>query len=212
MLKSAIITHLDRRTKILIATLATLLIVGTAAGLIYLKITSGRIYIEKAEISAPRIDLAAQNSGILQETLVKESDTVPSNAAVALVDNELIKTKVGGTVVAVNNNVGKIFNKGEAIVSMINPQELRVVGSIEEDKGLKDIRVGQRAVFTVDAFGSKQYYGTVDEISPTSRSSDVVFNISDARALNEFDIKVRFNVDQYPELKNGMSAKLWIYK
>jgi multidrug resistance efflux pump len=131
---------------------------------------------------------------------------------VALVDNELIKTKVGGTVVAVNNNVGKIFNKGEAIVSMINPQELRVVGSIEEDKGLKDIRVGQRAVFTVDAFGSKQYYGTVDEISPTSRSSDVVFNISDARALNEFDIKVRFNVDQYPELKNGMSAKLWIYK
>jgi hypothetical protein len=25
-------------------------------------------------------------------------------------------------------------------------------------------------------------------------------------------VKARFNLSEYPELKNGMSAKMWIYK
>jgi ketol-acid reductoisomerase len=87
-----------------------------------------------------------------------------------------------------------------------------VVGHIEENKGLKDIKVGQRAMFEADAFGSKQFNGVVDEISETSRQSDVVFNISDNRQVQIFDVKIRYNLADYPELKNGMSAKVWIYK
>ena len=79
-------------------------------------------------------------------------------------------------------------------------------------KGLKDIKVGQTVVFTVDAFGSKEYPGIVNEISPTSNQGDIVFNISGARQEMDFNVKVRFDEAQYPELKNGMSAKLWIYK
>jgi len=77
---------------------------------------------------------------------------------------------------------------------------------------LSDIKVGQSAIFTVDAFGSKQYSGIVDQINPTSDTGDIVFNISGTRQEMNFDVKVRFDVNQYPELKNGMSAKLWIYK
>ena len=134
------------------------------------------------------------------------------NSPVARVGDEIIKSKVGGLIVSTKNDSGKIFNRGESVVSMISPDEMRVIGRIGEDKGLKDIHVGQKAIFTVDAFGSKEYEGTVDEISPTSRSSDIVFSISDKREVKEFDIKVRFNIDKYPELKNGMSAKLWIYR
>jgi len=205
-------TNANKQRNLLIIGLAVLVIVGAAAGLIYLGITSNRVYIEKSQISAPRIDLAPQNSGALQEIYVKEGDLVEANAPVARVGDELIKAKVGGLIINVNNNIGKLFNPGEAVVSMIDPTELRVVGSIEEDKGLKDIRVGQRVLFSVDAFGNNVYFGTVDEISPTSNEQDVVFNISDKRALKEFDVKVRFNPDQYPELKNGMSAKMWVYK
>jgi len=201
-----------KRTKLLIAILIVLIIGGGGAGLVYLKITNGRVYIEKSQITAPQIDLAPQTPGSLQEIYVQAGDTIQANAPVARVGDELIKTKVSGIIISINNNIGKIFNPGEAVVSMIDPEELRVVGQIEEDKGLKDLRVGQRAMFTIDAFGSKQYYGTVDEISPTSRNSDIVFSISDKRQLNEFNTEIRFNVDQYPELKNGMSAKLWIYK
>jgi multidrug resistance efflux pump len=77
---------------------------------------------------------------------------------------------------------------------------------------LKNIQIGQSAIFKVDAFGGKKYYGVVDEISDTSRQSGIVFNISDKREVREFDVKVRFDVDNYSELKNGMSAKIWIYK
>ena len=64
----------------------------------------------------------------------------------------------------------------------------------------------------MDAFGSQVFKGVVDEVSPTSNQSDVVFNISDQRPTNQFAVKVRFDPAQYPQLKNGMSAKVWVYK
>ena len=94
---------------------------------------------------------------------------------------------------------------------MIDPAELRVVGRLQEDKGLQDVHIGQRATFTADAFPGKTYEGIVDEISPTSNQSGVVFSISDKREIRQFDIKVRYDIVLHPEFKNGMSAKLRIY-
>jgi len=74
------------------------------------------------------------------------------------------------------------------------------------------VSVGDAVTCTVDAFGGKSYQGVVDEVSPTSRARDVVFTISDQRPINQFDVKVRFAPAKYPELKNGMSARIWIYK
>lgn len=192
--------------------LAVLVIVGGAGSIAYWKITSTRIAVDTAEISAPEIDLAPQNPGVLNALFVHEGDEVPADTAVAQVGNELVKTKVGGVVISIKDNIGKLFNRGETVAIMIDPQALRVEASIQEDKGLSEIHVGQRAVFTVDAFGSKEYGGVVDEISPTSKQSGVIFNISDKRAIKEFIIKIRFDQNLYPELKNGMSAKIWIYK
>ena len=182
------------------------------AGLLYWNMVQSRIYIENAVVSATQTDLAPQTSGILQQILVKEGDTLPANTVVARVGNELIKTNQAGTIVSVNASIGKLFNPGETVVSMIGSADLRVVGHLDEDKGLQYVHVGQTVVFTVDAFGSEEYYGIVDEVSPSSRQGDIVFNISDQRQTNQFDIKVRFDATRYPDLKNGMSAKIWIYK
>jgi hypothetical protein len=38
-----------------------------------------------------------------------------------------------------------------------------------------------------------------------------VFNISDERPTNQFAVYVRFDPAQYPQLKNGMSARIWVY-
>ena len=76
---------------------------------------------------------------------------------------------------------------------------------------LDRLQVGDPVTFTVDAFGSKQFSAVVDEISPTSQQSQVVFNISDQRAEQQFDVKARFDTTANPELKNGMSARMWIY-
>ncbi len=192
--------------------LVALVIAGGLAAFVYFKTTSVRIYTDKAAVESPIISLAPKSSGILQEVYVHEGDRISADTTVARVGNELIKTQVDALVIGVKDDIGTTFNPGTAVVTVIDPNELRVVGRVSEDKGLRDVAVGQRAVFTVDAFGSKTYDGIVDEISPTSDQGDIVFNISDKRQENEFDVKVRFNIDKYPELKNGMSAKLWIYK
>ena len=189
-----------------------LMIGGLLIGLVYLKQSSQRIYIEKTEISAPTIDLSPVTAGSLEEVFVKPGDTITANTVVARVGNELIKTKIDGTVISVKNDIGKLFSRGESVVTMIDPYELRAIGRVEENKGLKYLSVGQTAFFTVDAFGNKKYFGIVDEISPTSRESGVTFNISDKREMKEYEVKIRFDLSTYSELKNGMSAKMWIYK
>jgi multidrug resistance efflux pump len=187
-----------------------LLVVGIA--IVYWESSGSTIQIDKSSISTSIIGLSPTIPGPLEEVYANEGDIVNAYTPVARVGDELIKTKISGMIISVNKNVGTIFAAGSPVVTMINPSQLRVIGTIEEDKGLEDIKVGQMATFTVDAFKSKKYIGIVDEISSTSHESGVVFTISDKRESKLFDIKVRFNPDKYPELKNGMSAKITIYK
>jgi multidrug resistance efflux pump len=192
--------------------IVALIIIAAIGFGVYLLVAQGRVSIEDAKISAPSVDLTSRGGGVLQEVFVNEGDIVPANTVVARVGTELIKTLAIGEVITVNNNIGKSFSPGQAIVTVIDPSELRVVGKLQEDKGLQDVHIGQRATFTVDAFPGKEYAGIVDEISPTAHQGDVVFNISDKRQEQDFDVKVRFDVIKYSELKNGMSAKITVFK
>ncbi len=200
------------RSQVYLSVFVGLLIIGVAGGLTYWKTTSTRIYVENSLVSAPEIDLAPQTGGILEAVYVNEGDQVAANALIARVGNELVKAKVAGTIISLQNNIGASIAPGQTVATEIDPATLRVVGSVDENGGLSAISVGDPAIFTVDAFGSKEYRGVVDEISPTSHQGDVVFNISGKRQTMQFDVKVRFDTSLYPELKNGMSAKIWIYK
>jgi multidrug resistance efflux pump len=187
------------------------IIVAAASGFIYWRITSQSVAVDNASIEAPEIDLAPSQAGILEEIYVQAGDEVNQNATVARVGDELIKAKVAGLVISTSQKIGEQVNTNETVVAMIDPGALRVVGQVDEDKGLSRIQVGDSVSFTVDAFGNKQYSAVVDEISPTSEQSQIVFNISDQRQVKQFDVKARFDPSVYPELKNGMSARMWIY-
>ncbi len=181
-------------------------------GIVYISNNQQRVYIEKSEVSAPIISLSPQSPGILDRVFVKEGDAISSGMIVAEVGGNSIKSKVDGIAISVQNTPGQEVSAQTPIVQMIDLQELRVIGHIAEDKGFSDIRVGQMVLFTVDAFGSKKYSGVVDSISPSSRQQDIVFSISSQRAVKEFNIRAKFDVGAYPELKNGMSARMWVYK
>jgi len=211
-IKNEPIKNNKNKKTLILSIVAAVIIIGGASGYLYWKISSSRIYTDKATVFAQTVDLAPQTPGTLEEVLVNVGDHVTANTVVARVGDELIKSKTDGIITSVQTDTGKLFTPGEAVVSMLDPNELRVVGQIDEDKGLSDISVGQIASFTIDAYGSKKYEGVVDEISPVSREGDIVFNISDKREVKQFDVKIRFDVNKYPELKNGMSAKLWIYR
>jgi multidrug resistance efflux pump len=200
----------NRKNLIIIGACAALaILIGAVSYAVY---ASGRVSVDTAEISAPLIALSPQGSGTLEELDVQAGDVVPADFVVARVGTELVKTSVAGEIVEAGGDIGKLVNRGEAVVTMIDPRELRLVARVGEDKGLESVRVGQTVRFTVDAFGSKRFLGIVDEISPTSRASGIAFSISDKRETKEFEVKIRFNADLYPELKNGMSAKAAILK
>jgi multidrug resistance efflux pump len=179
---------------------------------LFWRILGNEIKIDNSSVSAPIIDLSPTTTGILDEIYVAVGQTIQPNTEVAKVGNETIVSKVGGIVVSVNHQEGQFFSPGMPVVSMINPEEERIVGQIDENKGLSDIKVGQVATFTVDAYGNKKFQGVVEEISPISDQSGVVFSISDKRQVKQFDVKVRFDISAHPEFKQGMSAKITIYK
>ncbi len=193
--------------------IASVLVITIIIGVIaYYQTTSSRIYVDNADIEAPIISLSTTTPGILNHVFVKEGQSILPNTILAEVGGKNIESKTRGVVIYVQNTPGQFVTSRNAIVKMIDPQELRIVGHLDEDKGLRYVKVGQQVIFTVDAFGSKEYKGFVDEVSPSSHASDIVFSISDKREEKEFDIKVKFNPVEYPELKNGMSARMWIYK
>lgn len=203
--------NISRRKSLLYLAIIGFITAGILIG-VYLYMIRDRIYAENSLISAPEIALSSQGGGILERIFVNPGDALSENEVVAQVGQELVKSKEAGIAISVNDNVGKTFSPGEAVVTMIKPEDLRVVAKVEEDKGLSNIQIGQRVAFTVDAYGAKEFSGIVDEVSPTSREGDVVFNISSQRQENEFNVKIRFDESAYPQLKNGMSAKAWIYK
>jgi multidrug resistance efflux pump len=203
-----------KRLKLSLRAIIGLVLILVAIGgalVAYLAVTSKRVYIEKSTVQAPEIDLASTAPGTLEDMFVKAGDMVTANQVVARVGDELIKTKVAGIITKADASVGQSYNPGQTVVAMIDPSALRIVGQIDENKGLDRIHVGQYATFTVDAFGSKEYSGVVDSVSPEAQSGSVVFTISDKREEQVFDVKVRFDQSSYRELKNGMSARLWIY-
>ena len=199
------------RGKLMFWVIGAIVVIGGVGAGLYYYVSSKTIYIDLSQIQAPLINLSPTNSGVLQAMYVNPGDMVTANEPVALVGNEVVEAQTAGEIVSVSNDIGQYMNTmtGQGTVAtMIDPTQLRVVGNLDENKGLSDIQVGDAATFTVDAFGSQVFNGVVDEVSPTSEQSDVVFNISDQRPTNQFAVYVRFDPTQYPQLKNGMSAKI----
>lgn len=185
-------------------------IFGLLAFFLYYQATKYTVSVENSFIEAPIVNISPIAPGILNAIYVKEGDRVTANSQLALVGSDILYTKDAGIISSAPKAPGSYFNPGQTVVSMIVDKEMKVVGSIDENKGLKDIKSGQSATFTVDAFPGKKYVGIVDSVSPSSSDTGVIFSISDKRPIKKFDVNIRFDVSKYPELKNGMSAKIKI--
>lgn len=202
--------HAPRKRLIYIGS-GALLIIAAGAIAAYLIAANRSVSIDTASIQAPLIGLAPAAPGRLDAVYVSAGDRVAANQPVASVGTQVITSKVAGLVLQADDAIGSAVGPGVDIVTMLDPSQLRVVGRLDETKGLARIRVGDPVTFTVDAFGGKAFTGIVDEIAPTSDQSGIVFNISSQRQIQQFDIKARYDASAYPELKNGMSARMWIH-
>ena len=199
----------------LLGGLIVLIVIAATAGLLYWNDLQSKVYVENSQITAPVISINPVSTGIISDLYVSVGDQVRKDQLLAKVGDEVLVAKTSGVITGVENAPGQLVNPlmdPKPVITMIDPRELRVTGRVQEDKGLKDIVPGQRVDFTVDAFPSSTFQGTVEKVAPSSRVGDIVFSISDKRQEQEFDVTVAYDVTAYPALKNGMSAKMWIHK
>ena len=189
-----------------------LVLVLAIGGYLYFQQLESMVFIENAQITAPIIYISPLAPGTLDKLYVQPGDSVAQGQRLAIVGGQPLYARTEGLVISVMDTPGAIASAQTPVVEMVDTRNFRVVGRLQEDKGLKDVSPGQKVMFTVDAFPSRQYYGTVDSVAPSARQSDIVFSISDKRQEKEFDVSALYDVSAYPELKNGMSAKMWVYK
>lgn len=179
--------------------------------IIYYQMTTGRVLIDHSLIQAPIITISPSLSGKVLEIAVKEGQTVQNGDTLAVVGSETLRADTDGLIISAPDVTGGTVNQTTQLVQMIRPVNLRVVGTLDEDKGLTSIRVGQVVSFTVDALPGKTYWGYVDEISPSAATPAFSFSTSTERPTQQFTVYAKFDSAKYPEIRNGMSARMTAY-
>ena len=86
---------------------AIVLVLVVVGGFLYWQMSSTRVGIDTSLLTAPVIDLSPTAPGQLEEVYVNEGDEVAANTPVAKVGDEIIKTKIAGEIIGVQNNIGK---------------------------------------------------------------------------------------------------------
>ena len=173
--------------------------------------TTNRIFIDKSIIQAPVITVSSSTQGKVQEIDVKEGQTVSSGDILAVVGSETLRAQTDGLIISASDLTGSTVNQATQLIQMIRPINIRVVGTVDEDKGLNDLQVGQVVSFTIDALPGKTFWGYVDEISPSALTPAFSLSSSTERPTQQFSVYAKFDTTSYPDIKNGMSAKMVVY-
>lgn len=194
--------------RVLTALLIILLAVGTYA---YAQMRTGRVFIDDSLVSDPIINVAPTAAGKLEEIDVYEGEHVKKGDILAVVAGSPLYAATDGLIIMANNQIGSIVSTTAPVAQLINVSDMRIAGTIDENKGLSDIKIGQVVSFTVDALPGQTFWGYVDEIAPSAKQTQLSFSISSERPTQQFVIYTRFDAKKYPAIKNGMSAKMAIY-
>jgi multidrug resistance efflux pump len=200
-----------KEPKILRILLMILVSIGLIGGFVYLEQTRDRVFIENSLVSTPIISIAPDTQGKILDIKVYDGEEVKKGDALAIVGTKTLNAYEDGLIVSTNRTIGSVVNPQVAVVSMINFSDMRIAGTIDENKGLDKIKVGQAVAFTVDALPGQTFWGYIDEISPTAKQTQLQFSVSSERPTQQFIVYARFNAYANSQIKNGMSAKMTVY-
>ncbi len=200
-----------RNPKVLRVIIGVSLVLIITGGYVYYEKTNHRVKIDNSVITAPLISIVPSAPGTLSELDAIEGHYVSAGDVLAVVGSETIRAQSDGLIVASTDQVGGTVSPAQPVIQMIKTQDMRVVGTIDENKGLDQIKVGQIVSFTVDALSGNTFWGYVDEVGPTAKQTQAAFSISSERPTQQFQVYARFNSSLYPQIKNGMSAKMTVF-
>jgi multidrug resistance efflux pump len=194
--------------RVMLVIIVAVLLIG---GYIGFQLLKDRVNIEDSLVQAPIVIISPEIPGKIMDIKVYEGEKVKKGDALAVVGTTSLNAFQDGLVISTNNAIGSIANSQTPVVQMINFADMRIAGTIDENKGLDKLKIGQSVSFTVDAIPGQTFWGYIDEISPTAKQTQLQFSISSERPTQQFIIYARFNAFSYPQIKNGMSAKMTVY-
>ena len=205
------IFSLFKNKRFLLIAGSTLMLIILIVSFIVYREMAGRVYIDNSLIQAPVITISPSVSGKVQEIDVEEGQSVSTGDTLAVVGSQTLRAETDGLIISASDVTGSVVNPQTQLIQMIRPVNLRVAGTIDENKGLNEVRVGQVVSFTVDALPGNTFWGYVSEISPSAVAAAFSFSTSTERATQQFVVYAKFNSAAYPMIKNGMSAKMTVY-
>ena len=200
-----------KNPKVLRVLLIVIVAVALIAGYVFYQVLRDRVAIEDSLVQAPMVTISPETPGKILDMKVYEGEKVKRGDTLAIVGTSSLNAYQDGLVVSVNNAIGSIASAQTPVVQMINFADMRIAGTMDENKGLDKVKIGQIVSFTVDALPGMTFWGYVDEISPTAKQTQLQFSVSSERPTQQFLIYARFNAYAYPQIKNGMSAKMTVF-
>jgi multidrug resistance efflux pump len=200
-----------KNPKILRAGLVIIIAALLIGGYIGYQLLRDRVSIEDSLVQAPIITISPEVPGAIADIKVYEGERVKRGDTLAIVGTSSLNAYQDGLVVATDNAIGSLASSQTPVVEMINFADMRIAGTLDENKGLDKVQIGQIVSFTVDALPGQTFWGYVDEISPTAKQTQLQFSVSSERPTQQFLVYARFNAYSYPQIKNGMSAKMTVY-
>lgn len=200
-----------KNPKILRVLVTVILLALVTVGYLYYQLTQGRVFIDDSLVSGSISTIAPLSAGTLQELDVYEGQHITKGQPLAIVSGQTLYSNEDALVIQANNQLGGIVSSVNPIAQLIDTNTMRIAGTIDENKGLDQIKVGQVVSFTVDALPGQTFWGYVDEISPSAKQSALAFSISSERPTQQFVVYARYDGTKYQEIKNGMSAKMVIF-
>ena len=158
----------------------------------------------------------AENEYVTARTVLDESKEELSRLQAALTGARDVLSKttyrapIDGTIVALNIEEGEIVvtgtmnNAGTQILTVSDISKMLVKADVDETDVI-DVRPGQAAKITVDAFPDTTFGGTVTEVG---NSANTLTNNTGSGEKN-FEVKVLFS-QTVPEIRPGMTADVEI--
>jgi membrane fusion protein (multidrug efflux system) len=128
-----------------------------------------------------------------------------------------IKAPARGVVSKKGINVGQVVQAGQPLMAIVQVDNVWITANFKETQ-LKDVRPGQRAAVTVDAFGGRRYNGKVDSIAGATGARFSLLPPENAtgnfvKVVQRIPVKIVLDPGQDPEhlLRPGMSVVPTVY-
>jgi membrane fusion protein (multidrug efflux system) len=127
-----------------------------------------------ANLEAARRQAAAGGSQVSASGAAVRSADARLTAAESAVDNArlqlsyaYITAPVSGVIAKRNAETGALVQIGQSLMSIVPDKDVWVTANLKETQ-LTNVRVGDRAEFTVDAYPGRKFAGRVESLSPAT--------------------------------------------